>query len=116
MKRREFMRRTMLASALAGTGIGMGLPSSSMAAACALENRSRTLVNLMLYGGMDSRFIFMPSPCHYDAEYLLKIWNARKALYSNTYPDYETMFANEYTEVSRGPGPRPDPFACGRFH
>ena len=68
MKRREFVRRTMLASALAGTG--MSLPMSSMAATCTLETRSRTLVNLMLCGGMDSRFIFMPSPCHFSSEYV----------------------------------------------
>ncbi len=73
MKRREFMRRTMLASAVAGAGMGMGFPMSSMAATCPLDARPRTLVNLMLYGGMDSRFIFMPSPGHFSAVYLDKI-------------------------------------------
>jgi uncharacterized protein (DUF1501 family) len=115
MKRREFMRRTMLASAVAGAGMGMGLPMSSMAATCTLDIRPRTLVNLMLYGGMDSRFIFMPSPCHFSSEYVAQIWNARKALYPNSYPDYETMFVNEYTEVAWvPPGVEvPNAIACG---
>lgn len=99
MKRREFMRRTMLASALAGTGIGLAMPATTMAASCALQNRSRTLVNLMLYGGMDSRFLFMPSKNHYSSQYLLEIWEARKGLYSNAYTSYENMFDNEYIPV-----------------
>jgi len=100
MKRREFMRRTMLASAVAGAGFGLGMPLSSMAATCTVEDRPRTLINLMLYGGMDSRFLFMPSPGHFSANYIDKIWAARSVLYANTYPDYATMFANEYTPVS----------------
>ena len=102
MKRREFITRTMLASAIAGTG--MGLPLTSMAATCSLENRPRTLVNLMLYGGMDSRFLFMPSPGHYNQDYLDHIWAARKVLYASSYPDYATMFVNEYTLVSYAGG------------
>lgn len=90
----------MLASAIAGTGIGMGMPGLSMAANCTLENRARTLVNLMLYGGMDSRFIFMPSPGHYDQTYVDEIWTARKVLYTTTYPDYAAMFLEEYLPVS----------------
>ena len=103
MKRREFMRRTMLATAV-GAGVGMGLPVSSLAATCTLENHPRTLVNLMLYGGMDSRFLFMPSPGHFSANYLEKIWAARQAIYTENYPDYATMFANEYLPVSFGGG------------
>lgn len=80
----------MLATAVAGAG--MGLPMSSMAASCSLEARPRTLVNLMLYGGMDSRFIFMPSPAHYSSVYIDKIWAARKTIYSNAYTDYGVMF------------------------
>jgi hypothetical protein len=49
------------------------MPRTSLAADCVLENRPRTLVNLMLYGGMDSKFIFMPSPGHYSSAYLEKI-------------------------------------------
>lgn len=104
MKRREFVRRTMLVSSIAGTGIGLGMPVSSMAATCALENRSRTLVNLMLYGGMDSRFLFMPAPEHYNLDYVNKIWAARRNIYSSTYPDYAAMFANEYLRVSYAGG------------
>lgn len=104
MKRREFMRRTMLASAVTGMGVGLGMPLSSMAATCELESRPRTLVNLMLYGGMDSRFLFMPSPGHHSQNYLDKIWAARKVIYTGNYPDYATMFANEYLPVSYNNG------------
>jgi uncharacterized protein (DUF1501 family) len=96
MKRREFMKRSMLASVATSAGLGVGFPLSSMAASCELENRARTLVNVMLYGGMDSRFLFMPSPAHYSTNYLDKIWNARKILYPANYPDYASMFENEY--------------------
>jgi len=94
----------MLASVVAGAGLGLGVPAPSMAASCTLENRSRTLVNLMLNGGMDSRFLFMPSPGHADLDYLDQIWQARKVLYTARYPDYATMFANEYVPVSHAGG------------
>jgi len=90
----------MLASAMAGTGIGMGAPMSAMAATCTLENRPRTLVNLMLYGGMDSRFVFMPSPGHFNADYVDKIWAARAVLYATGYASYTEMFDDNYTLVT----------------
>lgn len=99
IKRREFLRRSLTASVAAGAGLGMALPARLLAD-CPLVDMPRTIVNLMFYGGMDSRFIFMPSPGHYDANYLSKIWAARENLYPGGYPDYSTMFANEYEEVT----------------
>lgn len=100
MKRRDFLKNTMVASLATTAGTGIGFPLSSLAAGCSLENRSRTLVNVMLYGGMDSRFLIMPSPTHHSANYLEKIWAARNILYPANYPDYATMFLNEYLPVT----------------
>ncbi len=104
MKRRDFMKKTMLASLATTAGAGIGFPLTSMAADCTLQNRPRTLVNVMLYGGMDSRFIFMPSPNHVSTNYVDKIWAARNVLYANNYPDYATMFLNEYLPVTDANG------------
>jgi uncharacterized protein (DUF1501 family) len=96
MKRREFLRKSLLSSA--AVGAGMSLPGQVMAA-CDTVSMPRTLVNLMLYGGMDSRFVFMPSPGHPDANYVSEIWQARQNLYPAAYPDYASMFLNEYEPV-----------------
>jgi uncharacterized protein (DUF1501 family) len=96
MKRREFLKNTMLASMAAGTGLGLALPRKLFAAG-PLIDMPRTMVNLMLYGGMDSRYIFMPPPSH-DAVYLDKLWAARASLYP-AYADYTDMFNTEYDSV-----------------
>ena len=97
MKRREFLRNTVLGSV--AFSAGMSLPGNLLAA-CTTVEVPRTLVNLMFYGGMDSRFIFMPSPGHFDLNYLDKLWAARANLYPAGYPDYATMFAAEYDAVT----------------
>ena len=90
----------MLSSvALSAAGIGLASPSRLLAA-CTTVDMPRTLVNVMFYGGMDSRFIFMPAPNHPDANYLAKIWAARENLYPAGYADYATMFANEYADIT----------------
>lgn len=98
MKRREFLRNSMLASM--GLGAGIGLPLTASAACSPVVDLPRTLVNLMLYGGMDSRFLFMPAPSHPDQLYLDKIWAARSVLYSTGYANYTEMFDNEYLLTS----------------
>lgn len=103
--RRDFLRTTMLASLAGGVGLGLGAPGRALAA-CATAPMPRTLINLMLYGGMDSRFVFMPAPSHPDTAYLDKLWAARRALYSSSYTDYATMFANEYL-LTNDPGGGP---------
>jgi uncharacterized protein (DUF1501 family) len=77
----------------AGAGLTLPLHAS---AACKVVDMPRTLVNLMLYGGMDSKFVFMPAPSHFSSNYLDKIWAARSGLYGGIYPSYTTMFDNEY--------------------
>jgi uncharacterized protein (DUF1501 family) len=98
MKRREFLRKTLMTSVAAGAGLGMSMPARLLAA-CTTVDMPRTMVNLMFYGGMDSKFIFMPSPLHPDANYLDKLWAARANLYPG-YPDYATMFGTEYDAVT----------------
>ncbi len=102
MKRRDFLRNSMVASVAAGAG--MGLPLNAMAA-CSAIDMERTFVNLMLYGGMDSKFMFMPAPNHLDGNYVDKIWAARANLYptinppTNIYPSYADMYGAEYLPV-----------------
>jgi uncharacterized protein (DUF1501 family) len=102
MKRRDFLRNSMYASLAAGAG--MNLPLNAMAA-CSAVDMPRTFVNLMLYGGMDSKFMFMPAPNHLDGNYVDKIWAARANLYptvnppTNTYPTYTDMYNAEYLPV-----------------
>lgn len=91
MKRREFLRNSIYASIAAGAA----LPLNAIAA-CTVVDMPRTFVNLMLYGGMDSKFLFMPAPNHFSSSYLEKIWDARKNLYSATYGNYTEMFDAEY--------------------
>ena len=74
MKRRDFLKNSMYASMAAGAGLTLPLHAS---AACNAVDMPRTLVNLMLYGGMDSKFIFMPAPSHTSSNYLDRIWEAR---------------------------------------
>jgi uncharacterized protein (DUF1501 family) len=97
MKRRDFLRNSMYASVAAGAGIG--LPLNAMAA-CSAVDMDRTFVNLMLYGGMDSKFMFMPNPNHLNGNYVDKIWAARANLYNGGYQSYSEMFNNEYLLTS----------------
>ena len=102
IKRREFLRRSMLTGAVAGAGLStMAMPLRALAS-CDVVDVPRTLVNLMFYGGIDSRFVFMPAPSHYDALYLSELWTAREDLYPSAaaYPDYLAMFTNEYDPVT----------------
>lgn len=88
----------MYASMAAGTGLAA--PLSASAACSPVVDMPRTLVNLMLYGGMDSKFIFMPAPNHFSSNYVDKIWAARSVLYGTDYPSYTDMFDNEYLLTS----------------
>ena len=97
MDRRNFLKTSLLASA-AGVGALSGLSSRAAfaQATCTAPVMPRTVINVMLYGGADTRFFFMPAPNHTSATgYLDLIWAARAGLYPNAYPDYATMFAAE---------------------
>lgn len=102
MKRRDFLQRAALASLAGSVGLaGLGLPSRrAFADGCMAPDLSRTVVNVMLQGGADLRFLFMPAPSHPDALYLDRLWAARRRLYGEDYPDYTALFENEYLPVT----------------
>ena len=94
LTRREFLARSLVTSA--GAGMAIGSPGVLFGQDCQPADMPRTIVNLMLQGGADFRFLFMPSPGHFSSRYVQQIWAARKALYPEPYPDYIQMFDNEY--------------------
>lgn len=61
----------------------------------------RTVINVMLFGGADTRFIFMPEPLHSSPTFYVDlIWAARAGLYPGDYSDYKAMFDAEYDLVA----------------
>ena len=97
MNRREFIRNLSYGSATAA--LGFSLPLNALAA-CAPVDIPRTMVNLMLNGGADLRFLFVPAPNHPSPDYVDKMWAARMALYPGGYPTYTDMFDAEYDLVT----------------
>jgi uncharacterized protein (DUF1501 family) len=103
--RRTFLRQSIYSSLAAGV-VGT-IPMGLSAMECQLVDMPRTLVNFMLHGGADLRYLFMPAPNHYDQVYVNLNWNARRSLYSAEYPDYSSMFEDQYllaTDPLGGPG------------
>lgn len=96
MRRRDFLIHAGLATMAGSLGTGIVRPRSALGAECLQADLKRTVVNLMLQGGADFRFLFMPAPNHPDPRYLDAIWNARRGLYDSDYPNYAAMFENEY--------------------
>lgn len=95
LKRRDFLRLSLLSSLAAGAALSR--PGRVFAADCQVNDMPRTLVNVMLQGGADLRFLFMPSPGHFDSTYVNLTWEARRTLYSQDYASYQQMFDNEYS-------------------
>lgn len=106
MNRRELIRSMALASLAMGT-TSLLSPTRALAATCpAYPTLDRTLVNVMLNGGADLRFLFMPDhgpDGALDASHLDLMWSARQNMYSlardNSYTNYQEMFDNEYLLV-----------------
>ena len=94
MRRREFIQTSLLASVAAG--LGNSLPVYALGDNCPVTALPRSLVNVMLRGGADLRFLFMPSPSHPDSAYVNMLWSARRDLYDAAYNSYQEMFDNEY--------------------
>lgn len=94
--RRTFLRRALTASLAAGVVAGRPGLLFAQDQACGPQDMPRTLVNVMLQGGADFRYLFMPSPGHPDTNYLSLLWTARRPLYDEAYSDYEQMFEGEY--------------------
>lgn len=106
MNRRNFLQTMMYSSSVFAIG-GLGtLVPTRQAFANHIPNVSqRTLVNTMLVGGADLRYLFVPDP-NVDPLYTEAFWSARKALYQNNaaniakYPTYESVYADLYTTVT----------------
>ena len=96
ISRRTFLRRAISASMAAGVVAGKPGLLLAQDQSCIPQDMPRTLVNVMLQGGADFRYLFMPSPGHPDANFLSLLWSARRPLYSEAYADYEQMFDSEY--------------------
>ena len=65
----------------------------------------RTLINVMLLGGADLRYLFVPDPLS-EPEYAAKFWDARQSIYQYNganaalYPTYDTVWDGLYTSVT----------------
>ena len=105
ISRRTFLRRAIAASMAAGVLTAKPGLQLAQDQVCAPQAMPKTLVNVMLQGGADFRYLFMPSPGHPDSNYLELLWSARRSLYNAGYTNYEQMFDNEYllaTDPSTG--------------
>lgn len=87
-------RRRFLLS-LAGIAPAAWLAPATFASA---GSPGRVLVNVMLFGGADFRFLVMPPP-DYDPAYTALLWEARRLLYNESYADYAAVYDAEYTSV-----------------
>ncbi|MEW8252618.1 MAG: DUF1501 domain-containing protein [Candidatus Thiodiazotropha sp.] len=76
MRRREFLKTSIGASTLLGLG-SYGLAPNKAAAAVNIDYQ-KTLINVMLLGGADLRFLFAPQP---GSAYAAKFWQARRDIY-----------------------------------
>ena len=80
MKRRDFIKSIFYTTSAVGT---LGLPlDRALATGNPFPELNRTLVNIMLLGGADLRFLFVPHPDEpLTQDYIPPFWAARKALY-----------------------------------
>jgi uncharacterized protein (DUF1501 family) len=105
MNRRDFLKRSMYTALMSGGAASLGLGTPRVASAQAAIAYGRTLVNVMLLGGADLRFLLVPEP---GTPYADKFWDARKSIYqynpANTalYPDYLAVWNALYTPATDG--------------
>ena len=83
MKRRDFIKSIFYTTSAVGTASTLGLPlDRALAAGNPFPELNRTLVDVMLLGGADLRFLFVPHPDEpLTQDYIPPFWAARKALY-----------------------------------
>ena len=84
MKRRDFLKYSLYATAMMGTIPSFGVRVANAAAIPGASPFGRTLVNIMLLGGADLRFLFAPAPGSAVAD---KYWEVRRAIYQSTAAD-----------------------------
>ncbi len=97
--RRRFLGSMLYAPPALAAIMGLGVSPSRVFASHGAVPMPRTLVNLMLYGGADFRYLFAPDPA-YDPGYVDQYWTARRSLYNGSYSTYADMFSVEYTQVT----------------
>jgi uncharacterized protein (DUF1501 family) len=103
MNRRDFLKYSLYTGMMTSGTAALGLRTASAQAMG--TPYGRTLVHVMLLGGADLRYLFVPDPGA-QPEYAAKFWEARQSIYqddaANTalYPDYATVFSNLYTPAS----------------
>lgn len=105
MNRRHFMKSTLLAFA----ALGMGAPALLAKGAWAHHGQTvvnRILVNNMLLGGADLRYLFAPAPNHATAP---AYFQARRNLFTQAsdgsnanYLNYDQLYADQYLETTFG--------------
>lgn len=100
MKRRELLRNLVAVSA----GATLAPVTSLAALNCAPVMMDRTVVNVMLQGAADLRFLFMPRPGTLDASHENLFWSARQKIYAayrNDKASYQELFDLHY-DVPQG--------------
>jgi uncharacterized protein (DUF1501 family) len=112
MKRRELIKSMAAASLAAGVG-GMSYPMSAKAAAedcvpAAVPDIENTLVNFMLNGGADLRFLFMPAPGELSQSHEDLIFASRREMFALTRGEtntvnYQTFFDSYYISPINDP-------------
>ncbi len=95
MKRRDFVKGVFYTTALTSTGLGF--LSREAVGAVSSELTSRVLVNIMLLGGADMRYLFVPNP---STDYATMFWEKRKGLYQNPYDSYAQAWSDLYSPTT----------------
>ena len=100
MNRRDFLKLSLCSATLFGSALPFKFSSA------ALGSYQRALVNVMLLGGADFRYLFVPNPTK-DPLYGLKFWQSRQPIYnaySNDpkYPQY-SIFGEAWLDLYQAP-------------
>ncbi len=99
MNRRDFLKYSIYTTMMLGMTTRLGVQTANAQAA---TSYGPTVINIMLLGAADLRYLFVPHPGS-APEYATAFWNARKSIYqynaANTtlYPDYDAVFSGLYT-------------------
>ncbi|MCF6252101.1 MAG: DUF1501 domain-containing protein [Methylococcaceae bacterium] len=100
MNRRNFLKNSLYVSASTAMVAGLGVaPLRAIAASVQANITKKTLINVMLEGGPDLRYLFVPAP---GSAYAKKFWQKRASLYrynatmSTKYKSYLDVWTDLY--------------------
>jgi len=105
VNRRDFLKGSMYTALMAGGTASLALGTPRVASAQVATPRPRTLINVMLLGGADLRFLLVPEP---GTAYADKFWEARSPMYQDNpanaalYPDYISVWNDLYLPTTHG--------------